>query len=66
MPCASHATATVVDAPMKMYQVKASAVQPHTTVMMMRPASIPAKACLSVMDGASVPRRNAPSTDPEA
>ena len=51
---------------MKMYQVKASGLQPHTIVMTARPASIPAKACPSVMDGASVPRRNAPSTDPEA
>src|SRR5262245_32299913 len=64
--CTTHAQAIVVTAPMKTYQVNATEVQPQTTVMTMRPATMPMNVGPSSIDGASVPSRKAPSTDPDA
>ena len=61
-----NATAQVVTAPIRTYQVKAIGVAHHTTVITISPAIMPANVSRSRTDGASVPSRNAPSTGPDA
>ena len=60
------ATTHVVTAPISTYQVNATGVTHHTTVITIRPAIMPANVSRSRTDGASVPSRNAPSTAPDA
>ena len=62
----TSATAQVVTAPIRTYHVKAIGVAHHTAVITTSPAIMPAKVSRSRTDGASVPSRNAPSTDPDA
>ena len=53
-------------APINTYQVKATGVPHHTAVITTSPATMPQKVSRSLTVGASVPRRNAPNTDPDA